>query len=149
MKKNEDSKNASMEVEVRTPLTPVDLTNGNLPNLEDADEIPLDLMSNYWSPVQHGETKRVFFDCIKMRQVQDNANPDVLIDLPCAFFFEKVKGEIKTISNGSKRLVAAIESNNLKRFTPLSITYLGKKRNSTNSFLSDDWRVTPLSIKAT
>lgn len=152
MKKNQNEENGAttqsteleLHKETSLPLTPVDLNGGNLPDLDAAEEVPLDLMSNYWSPNLPGETKRVFFDCIRIRQIQDNANPEVLIDLPCAFFFEKIKGEVKTISNGSKRLVAAIETNGITRGTPLVITYIGKKRNATNSFSSDDWSIRPL-----
>lgn len=147
-------KNSSLTVQNNGDLgvQAIDVNSGNLPDLEDADELPLDLMSNYWSPALPGETKRVFFDSIKTRAVQDQQNPEVVIDLPCAYFFEKVKDkngvpEIKTISNGSKRLVAAIENNNIQRGTPLVIEYLGKKRNATNSFSSDDWSVKPLILK--
>lgn len=129
------------------PLMPVDMSHGDLPDLDDAEEIPFDLMGDYWSPSLAGEEKRLFFDSIKSRQVQDNQNPEVTLDLPCAYFFEKVNGEIKTITNGSKRLVAAIENNHIQRGTPLVVTYLGKKRNTTNSFMSDNWSVRPLVLK--
>lgn len=122
----------------------IDVNSGNLPDLDEAEELPLDLMSEYWSPSLPGEQKRVFFDGIRTRPVQDQQNPEVVIDLTCAYFFEKVNGEVKTISNGSKRLVAAIENNGILRGTPLAITYQGKKKNATNGFSSDNWSVKPL-----
>lgn len=129
------------------PLSVVDMSQGDLPDLSDAVEVPLDLMSNYWTPTSPNETKRVFFDCIKTRMVLDQQTGEAL-DLPCAFFFEKVAdGTIKTISNGSKRLVGIFESGSIPRGTPVQITYLGKKKNATNGFSSDSWSVYPLQIK--
>lgn len=128
-------------------LPTVDLNQGDLPDLDDADVIPLDMASNYWSPVNVGENKRVYFDKIEVMQVQDNNDKEVVIDLPCVFMFEKTKGDVKTFQNGSKRLVAIFERSHIERGTPVIITYLGKKKNSTNSFLSDDWSVKPLLLK--
>jgi len=128
-------------------LASVDVTHGNLPDLDDAKEIPIDLMSNYWTPVGLGEAKRVFFDTVKNRMVADQQSGEML-DLPCAHFFEKVNGEVKTISNGSKRLVGLFENGQIPRGTPVLITYLGKKKNATNGFQSDSWSVRPLSLTA-
>jgi len=126
-------------------LNPVDF-NEDLPDLDEAAEIPFDLMSDYWTPENRGETKRVFFDCLQMRQVLDQATGEV-IDLLSAYFYEKVDGQIKRISNGSKRLVGIFEGGAIKQGTPLQITYLGKKKNATNQFHSDMWSVKPLLIK--
>jgi len=125
----------------------VDLSGDNLPSLEDAEVGPFDLSGNYWTPEKEGESKLAYFLEIKTRPVQDQENKDVVRDLPCAFFLEKVDGEMQTICNGSKRLVACIENNNITKGTPLKITYLGKKKNSTNQFKSDSWKVNPLLIK--
>lgn len=126
-------------------LQTYDLTK-DLPDLEDSDTMPFDLMGDYWTPSKEGESKKVFFDKFQMRTVKDIQNEDVLIDLECAFFLEKTKEGIVTICNGSKRLVGAIQSNNIQRGTPLLITYLGKKKNKNNSFSSDQWSIKPLII---
>lgn len=141
--------NQGNEIEKKDPLSipTVDLSNGDLPDLDEADVVPLDMASNYWSPTQPGESKRVYFDKIQVVQVQDSQDKEVVIDLPCAYLFEKSNGEVKTYCNGSKRLVAIFERNHIERGTPILITYLGKKRNSTNAFLSDDWSVKPLILK--
>lgn len=122
-----------------------DMTDGDLPDLDNSVAMPMDLMADYWTPERSGETKRVFFDRIGMRAVKDQQT-DEQIELECAFFYEKVNGEIKSISNGSKRLVGAIQANGIQRGTALEITYLGKKKNATNSFQSDNWSVKPLII---
>jgi hypothetical protein len=108
-------------------------------------------MADYWTPEDKGESKRLFFDKIATRPVKDIQNEDVTIELECAFFLEQTtdnKGnvEVKSISNGSKRLVGALVANKIQRGTPLLITYLGKKKNSTNTFQSDSWSIKPLTI---
>jgi len=126
-----------------------DLT-GNLPDLnnENAQTLPIDLMADYWTPESIGEQKRVFFIEIKNRLVLDQSSGE-LIDLECAFFIEQTKeNELIQISNGSKRLVGALSSNEIRKGTPLLITYMGKKRNKSNGFSSDNWSVKPLIIRA-
>jgi hypothetical protein len=122
----------------------VDLTKP-LPSLDDAQSVPFDLMADYWTPETPGESKRMFFDRIDVRGVKDMNSEDI-IDLECAFFLENINGEVKSVSNGSKRLVGALQANNIKRGTPLLVTYLGKKTNKTNSFKSDSWSVKPLVV---
>ena len=142
--------NATQEVavaqqEAQTIIPAVDLTKP-LPSLDEAPAVPYDLMADYWTPENPGESKRMFFDRIGVRGVKD-MNTDEVIELECAFFLENVNGEVKSVSNGSKRLVGAILANNIKRGTPLLVTYLGKKSNKTNQFKSDSWSVKPLIVQ--
>lgn len=123
----------------------VDLAGENLPDLSEAKEFPLDLMADYWTPTQMHETKRVYFDCIKSRLVVDQQTGEA-IDLPCAYFYEPKGKDVKTISNGSKRLVGVFESGSIQKGTPVQITYLGKKKGS--KFYYDDWSVKPLLLKS-
>ncbi len=129
-------------------LQVVDLSGGvELPLLRDAEPYPFDLMADYWTPENDGESKRVYFDKIALRQVADQNTGDI-IELECAFFLEQQEnGELKTVSNGSKRLVGALQAYDIQKGTPLLITYLGKKKNRTNSFKSDIWSVKPLKLK--
>lgn len=122
----------------QAPMAPIDINGGNLPDLSDAEEFPLDLAADYWTPAQVGETKRVYFDALKMRSVLDQQTGEV-IELLCAYFFERKGDDVKTISNGSKRLVGIFEGGSIARGTPLQITYLGKKKGS--KFYYDDWSV--------
>lgn len=138
----------SMNQQQSIPLQVIDLTASNVPDLDGAQEIPFDLMADYWTPEMKNESKRVYFDCIKVREVRDQQDPTITIPLSCAYFFEKEKDKpVKTISNGSKRLVGLLEDLSIPRGTPLLITYLGKKKNATNTFSSDNWSVRPLVIK--
>lgn len=130
-------------------LQSIELDPNSIPDLDDAEVLPIDLLANYWTPENKGEKKRVYFDSIKTRQVvPDPKDPEVVADLPVAFFYEKSKGEIKTVCNASKRLIAVIENTGMQRGTAIEIEYLGKKKNSTNEFKSDDWSVKPLILKA-
>jgi len=51
---------------------------------------------------------------------------------------------VRTVVNGSKRLVAVFENNEIAPNTPVQITYKGKKKNRTNGNMSDDWSVVTL-----
>lgn len=113
--------------------------------LDAAESVPLDLMSDYWTPEQVGEKKKVIFDRIEMTHIPDQEG--VAIELECAFFFVKENGQAKRIRNGSKRLVGALL--NVPQHTALEIKYMGKKRNKNNSNFSDNWSVTPLRYATT
>lgn len=126
-------------------LLTVDM-NGNLPDLNTAEVLPFDLMADYWTPEKSMESKRVFFDKISPRTVLDNLTGDQ-IELECAYFIEQTADGAKTVSNGSKRLVGAIQSHGIERGTPLLIVYQGKKKNATNSYQSDNWSIKPLTFK--
>ena len=128
----------------------VDLQAGNLPDLEKADVMPVDLTGNYWTPEKDGESKRLFFVDIQPQKVLSSAGTGEIIDLDCAVFLEQNGNDIKTVTNGSRRLVGVLESYLVQGLigqgTPLLITYLGKRRNKTNSFSSDNWSIKPLRI---
>jgi len=136
--------------EVDRPLTQTFNLSGSvadLPDLYEATEIPIDLMSDYWTPETTGEAKFVFFDKIGFAKVIDQQSGDI-IDLECAFFVEqKENKELRSIRNGSKRLVGACVALNLENGTALKITYKGKKKNRTGPNSSDNWSIKPLLIK--
>lgn len=119
----------------------------NIADLENAEVAPVDLMSEYWTPVNVGEQKRVIFDKIDITPVLSNDGTGEIIDLECAFFLVNDNGSAKRICNGSKRLVGSLQSANVKHGMPLQITYLGKKQNASNGFKSDNWSVKPLVLK--
>lgn len=129
-----------------------DLSKNELPSLSDAQEMPIDLCGNYWTPEIPGESKRVFFVEIKSQKVLSATGNGELIDLDCATFLEQTKdGTIQTVTNGSRRLVGMleqyVENGFIKNGTPLKITFMGKRKNKTNNFSSDSWSVKPLRIE--
>jgi hypothetical protein len=124
--------------------------SGELPNLQQAKVLPADLTSEYWTPTVEGEFKFGFFQEVKSSTYTDEKSGEQ-IELPCIIFLvQDAKGDLKTIRNGSKRLVASLEdavnSGKIQQGTPLRIEYLGKEKNATNAFKSDRWSVKPLII---
>jgi len=139
-----------------TTLTTTTTTNaipsfdldGKLPILADATSANYELMSEYWTPKKEGESVRCFFQRIEDSNYENQETGEV-VELPCAILLsQNAKGEIKTIRNGSKRLVASIKSALEKGIimpgSPLLITYLGKVKNVTNQHSSDGWSIVPL-----
>lgn len=142
---------ALREQESSFAIQTADLSSNNLPSLDDAEELPIDLCGNYWTPEIPGEFKKVFFAEIKSQKVLSASESDKLIDLDCAVFLERLAdGTIQTVTNGSRRLVGIleqyIENGSIKSGMPLKITYMGKRKNKTNNFHSDNWSVKPLRI---
>lgn len=131
----------------------VDLSKGILPGLDDAQELPFDMAGDYWSPEKSGESKSVYFVEIKTQKVLSANGTGELIDLDCAVFIELQEGIAHTILNGSRRLVGTLEqllaAARLKQGMPLKITYMGKKKNKSNGFSSDNWSIKPLVIQLT
>lgn len=122
-----------------------------LPNLSEAKVLPMDLLSEYWTPENPEEFKLCFYKEIKQVFYTDPVTKEV-VDLPCVVLIEQTaQGILRTIRNGSKRLVATIEdavnSGKLAEGTPLKITFKGKEKNTTNSFQSDRWSVNPLYVE--
>ena len=145
-----DSQEVSTPKNQNLSVMALDLTQP-LPDLETADVMPIDLMSDYWTPESPGESKRLVFVKLDTSPVRDVNDPEVEHQLACAYFLEKtLKGEIRQIRNGSKRLVGAlqtvIEQGMVGQGTPLLVTFLGKKQNRTNSFKSDNWSIKPLKL---
>jgi hypothetical protein len=147
IKKVENNQVGSIEINI---LQRFDLSK-ELPNLSEAKVLPMDLLSEYWTPESPEEFKLCFYKEIKQVFYTDPITKDV-VDLPCVVFIEQTaEGILKTIRNGSKRLVATIEdavnSGKLAEGTPLKITFKGKEKNATNSFQSDRWSVNPLYVE--
>ena len=119
----------------------------NLPDLSKAEAAPVELLGEYWTPQNEGETKRVFFIDIVSTNSVDTVSGET-VELSSVRFLEKQGDNFRTIRNSSKRLVAAFEvfSGDIKG-QPFEITYLGKKKNTTNGFKSDNWSVKPLITK--
>lgn len=118
----------------------------SIPDLADFVPASADLSSEYWTP-ENGEVRRLIFWGVDKRMAPRHDNPNESIELDCCVFIEPTNEGYSTISNGSKRLVAAFENNEVQRGTPVQVTYLGKKRNRTNPHSSDHWSVITLKPK--
>jgi hypothetical protein len=118
-----------------------------LPDLSVAEAAPLELTGEYWTPEKEGEKRRMFFKEIRQELTTDMASGSD-VELSVAYFVEVVKGDKKVIRQASKRLTGVLETLRVETGTPLEITYLGKKKNKTNSFSSDSWSIKPLYIQS-
>ena len=112
------------------------VTTGTL--LDNAKPIGLNLSSTYWSPVNVGETKRLYYMGIKSIN-QVNEDTGEIKSLQTAIFVDPASKEV--INQGSARLVGIFERESPAPMTPFQITYRGKVKNSTNQFSSDSWEV--------
>ena len=121
----------------------------DIPNLEeDYEPNSVDLSSNYWTPETAGEKRRLIFWETALRSCQDHNNPEKQVELECAVFIQRDnEGGYRSVMNGSARLVALFENNQIAQGTPVEITYRGKQKNRTNSNMSDRWSVVTLGKK--
>ncbi len=124
-------------------------TLDQLPNLHEAKTAHRELSSEYWTPLTEGEYKVGVIADIKEESYTDDKSGET-IKLPCVIILSQEKDRtFNTIRNGSKRLVATIESaiengELVVGSTPVRISFLGKSRNKTNQYLSDRWSVKPI-----
>jgi len=132
-------------MEQENQITKKDFFMAELPDLSQAKAAPLELTGEYWTPEKEGEVRRMFFKEIRQELTIDLASGSD-VDLSVAYFVEVKDGNKKVIRQASKRLTGALETLKIPTGTPLEITYLGKKKNKTNSFLSDNWSIKPLFI---
>lgn len=119
---------------------------GVVANLSEYEAASMDLATDYWSPKEIGEVRRLVFWKMGQRQCMDEKTGE-LFQLDCVFFVESAGGVNKVIVNGSKRLVAVFESGDVAEGTPVQVTYLGFKENSTNNKKSATWSVVKLQPK--
>jgi hypothetical protein len=127
-------------------ITKNDFFLEDLPDLSKATAAPLELTGEYWTPEKEGEVRRMFFKEICQEVAIDGASGKD-IELSVAYFVEVRDGDKKVIRQASKRLTGALETLKIAAGMPLEITYLGKRKNKTNSFMSDNWSIKPLLIE--
>ena len=121
------------------------LVLANLPDLAKAEVAPTELLGEYWTPSETGETTRVFFAGFGTQQVDEQATGEER-DLDIVKFIERQgDGSFRTIRNGSARLVGVFTqfAKEIRPGQPFEITYLGKKKTNTGKF-ADSWSVKPL-----
>lgn len=120
-----------------------------LPNLHKVEVSQRELSSEYWTPEKEGEYRVGVLLEIKEESYKHETSGETIM-LPCVIMLAQNEDlTFSTIRNGSKRLVATIESavesgEVVYGKTPVRISYTGKQKNKTNSFISDKWSVKPL-----
>lgn len=119
-----------------------------LPDLSQAEAEPIELSGEYWTPEKEGETRRLFFVGLNMENVVEMESGETR-ELLVAQFAENIDGHLRAVRNGSRRLVGIFESfaATIKPGDPFEITYLGKRKDVSNSYKSDNWSVKRLIIQ--
>lgn len=116
--------------------------------LATAEVMPIDLVSEYWQPLNVGEQKRVIFNGLQQeRAIETRTGEEV--ELTVAYFLEATPdGKGKVIRNASRRLVGAFEGK--PWFVPgqsmFLVTYKGKKKFN-NGNTGDDWSIQEMRLK--
>lgn len=113
-----------------------------------AEVMPIDIVAEYWQPLNQGEAKRVIFNGIAQEPTVD-AKSGEEIELSVAYFLEATPdGKGKVLRNASRRLVGAFEGNPWIEAgkSMFLITYKGKKKFN-NGNVGDDWSVQELRLK--
>lgn len=93
-----------------TALIPnADAFEGQMPDLSKAQPAPLEISSEYWSPKEKGEKRRMFFmDLRSEKSIDEQSGQD--IDLLVAYFVEPVDGRKRVVRQASRRLTAVFEN---------------------------------------
>lgn len=126
----------------------VDLSNfNNIPDLDTVEVSPVDLTMEYWTPEKEGEKRRAIFSHCEERETKDPETEEEKV-LNTAIFYGKKDETVYTFGNASARLVGVFENGKIPSGFACEITYMGKKKNSTNSYQSDRWSVKPLKLSA-
>ena len=127
------------------------VTFKNLPNLHESQVSERELSSTYWSPENEGEYKvGVVIDLTEEDYVNESTSE--VVKLPSIIMLsQEIDGSFNTIRNSSKRLVATLEKaindgEVVLQKTPVRITFKGKEKNKTNSYMSDRWSVKPINL---
>ena len=106
----------------------------------------MDLFWVFGPPAMKGEKRRMFFmDLREERAIDQQTGKDVA--LLVAYFVEPLPdGRKRVVRQASRRLTAVFDNfaDTIRAGMAFEITYLGKEKNATNSFMSDRWSIVPL-----
>lgn len=122
----------------------------NLPDLGKQILVPIDLVSDYWSPEAEGEVRDLFFDTIRTQTIPDVFGPDpsVLREVDYVFFMERQEdGTARAVCSGAARLVGFFQDRDIPRLAPFQITYKGKVKNKSNNFESGSYGIKMYAVK--
>lgn len=130
-----------------TALVPnAEVFAGQLPDLTKAEASPLELNGEYWTPIEVGENRRMFFKDLRVEQAIDQRTGEN-IELLVAYFVEPLPdGRRRVVRQASRRLTAVFENfaDTIVPGMAFEITYKGKMKNKSNQNMSDTWSIVPL-----
>lgn len=111
-----------------------------MPDLERMEVASVDMSSEYWSPDEVGEKRRMIFWEVRSCPSLDFQSGE-MVELESAIFVQKIGETVKSIRNASRLLVAVFEHGNVTQGTAVEITYLGKKKAKRSGNMCDQWSV--------
>lgn len=125
----------------------------SLPKLSSEQKHFMPLNVEYWTPKNEGEEKLVYIMGIAPHEIADMETGE-LKTLDCVQMVEQQGESLVRIVSASKVLVGNV-ADAIKRgeiipastLTPVSIKFLGQKKNKSNARLSNRWQVVPIVIK--
>lgn len=142
----------------KTRFTPEQIAASNianqpaLPALNSEQKHFVPLSVEYWSPQVEGEEKLVFVAGIDFHDVPDMETGEIR-SVECVLLLEHKDDTLCRFISASKVLVGNIkdainrgEIIPMTVLTPVSIKYLGQKKNRSNAKLSNRWQIVPLIV---
>ena len=124
----------------------------SLPSLVEAPKHFIPLSVEYWSPQAEGEEKLVYIAGIDLHDVP-NMETGEINSVECVMLLEQQDQTLCRFISASKVLVGNIkdaisrgEIIPMTTLTPVSIKFLGQKKNRSNAKLSNRWQIIPLIV---
>jgi hypothetical protein len=98
----------------------------------------LNLVANYWTPVNKDENRRlIFIETKALRSINEETGEEKILNT-CVFVDPTTK---EVVHQSSSRLVGVFERETPTPGEIFEIVYLGKIKNTTNAYMSDNWAV--------
>jgi len=124
-------------------------------SLGSAEVVPLPISTEYWSPENTGDMKRVYVAGIQPADIVDPQTGEAK-NLEAVYLLEVTEeGKVNKLLSASRVLVGniadAIRRNQIvpgTSLTPVQITYLGQTKNRSNSKMSKRWEILPLVVSS-
>ncbi len=124
----------------------------SIPDLSNATKHFMPINVEYWTPQTEGEEKKVYIAGINMQEVPDMETGEIKT-LECVMMLERQDNSLVRFISASKVLVGHVrdaihrgEIIPMSTLTPVSIKFLGQKKNKSNAKLSNRWQIIPVIV---
>ena len=124
----------------------------SLPSLVDAPKHFIPLSIEYWSPQAEGEEKLVYVAGVSFHDVPDMETSEIR-SVECVLLLEQQGDTLCRFISASRVLVGNIKDAIMRgdilpmtTLTPVSITFMGQKKNRSNAKLSNRWKIVPIIV---
>ena len=124
----------------------------DLPALAEAPKHFIPLSVEYWSPQDEGEEKLVYVAGVDFHDVPDMETGEIK-SIECVLLLEQQDNTLCRFISASRVLVGNIKDAitrgdiiPMTTLTPVSITFMGQKKNRSNAKLSNRWKIVPIIV---